>query len=482
MRFCEFKEHIEYERIIGDEPEEINSITDVSGEVVLGSVFFVVKGNNNDGRAFVADAIKMGCSVIVSEEELSVSVCQIMVKDIKIAMANACKIYYGNPEEDLRIIGIVGTNGKTTTCHVLSKIFQSAGFNVGVMGTLGIFYGQKSLATNLTTLGTIKLYKTIYDMVKFGVDVLIMEVSAHAIEQKRVEGIFFDALIFTNCTEDHLDYFKDIRTYETVKKSLFSSKYCKYMVINSDDKTGVDILNSNADNNVISYGIENPADVFAIDVETTKTGVSFVVNMFDVIYDLQSKLIGMFNVYNLLACCACSALFGIKIHQIAYALKNIDPIDGRADLVCEYRGASVFIDYAHTPDGLRQTLLSLRKICKNKLICVFGCGGNREKEKRKIMGSISGAICDFSVITSDNPRFEDEVGIIEEIEQGFVGISRNYKKIVDRKTAISYALKTIASGDILVVAGKGAEKYQEIKGVKTPFSDRETILQIINGR
>ncbi|MBQ7373398.1 MAG: UDP-N-acetylmuramoyl-L-alanyl-D-glutamate--2,6-diaminopimelate ligase [Clostridia bacterium] len=477
MLFSEFKNGIKYQRIIGNEPIEITAITDNSINVEKGCVFFLLKGNNTNGSLYVKEAIKNGCLVIVTEEAVNENVCQIIVKDVKKEMAKACKIFYNNPQEDLRIIGVVGTNGKTTTSHVLSKIFSFAGFNVGVMGTLGVFYGQNQIDTGLTTLGCISLYKTIYEMVKAGVNVLIMEVSAHAIEQRRIEGLHFDALIFTNCTEDHLDYFKDMQTYENVKKSLFCKKFCRYMIVNSDDKVGLEILNSN-DDKVVSYGIENPADVFAIDVESSKNGVSFVVNMCDVIYDLQSKLVGRYNVYNLLACCACSSLFGIKIHQIAYALKNISPIEGRSDLVCEFKGASVFIDYAHTPDGLRQTLLAMRKICKNKLVCVFGCGGNREKEKRSIMGSVSGVLCDFTIITTDNPRFENCDEIIKEIEKGIIPITKNYLKVSDRKTAIERAISSLNAGDVLVVAGKGAEKYQEIKGVKIPFSDREIILQL----
>ena len=479
MLFSEFKKGVDYLKIIGEEPSEISSLSDSSFEVEKGGLFFVVKGNNTDGELYVSEAIKRGCVAIVSEKETKASVCQIIVKDIKVAMALACKTFYGNAQDDLRIIGVVGTNGKTTVCHVLSKIFTFAGYSVGVMGTLGVFYGGKAEESNLTTMGCLNLYKTINDMVSHGVTVLVMEVSAHAIEQRRVEGLFFDALIFTNCTEDHLDYFKDMQTYKSVKKSLFNSKNCRFMIVNSDDNTGVEIINENGEN-VISYGIENPADVFAINVETAKDGISFVVNVFDLIYDLKSKLIGHFNVYNLLACCACSALFNVKIHQIAYALKNIIPVEGRADLVCEYKGASVFIDYAHTPDGLKQTLLAMRKICKNKLICVFGCGGNREKEKRPIMGSVSGVLCDFTIVTTDNPRFEDENKIIEEIESGITPFTKNYATIPDRKYAVKMGLEMLNFGDILVVAGKGAEKYQEVKGVKTPFSDREIILQIVN--
>ena len=269
--------------------------------------------------------------------------------------------------------------------------------------------------------------------------------------------------------------------YAAVKKSAFDRRKCKYMIINSDDATGREILNDNEGANVLTYGIYNPADVFAIDITERTDGLGFIVNLFDIIYEMSSPLIGLCNVYNLLASLCFGALAGLKIHTLSGAVRKIGAISGRAERIAELNNADIFLDYAHTPDGLKTTLRSMRKICRGKLYCLFGCGGDREREKRSIMGEISGAISDFTVITSDNPRFEEPIEIISEIENGIKRITGNYITIADRKEAIAYALSMLKSGDLLVIAGKGAENYQDILGVKHPFSDKEEVAAQIRG-
>ena len=235
----------------------------------------------------------------------------------------------------------------------------------------------------------------------------------------------------------------------------------------------------NSDAKVLTYGIDNPADVFAIDVDESDKGISYIINLFDAIYDVKTSLIGECNVYNTLAAAAVAAIEEIKVHKIAGALKNLTAVKGRAEFIAEYSGAKIYIDYAHTPDGLKRTLLSFRKICDGKLYCLFGCGGNRDREKRPIMGAISASISDFTVITTDNPRFEDPCAIISEIENGVRKVSKDYITAEDRKEAIKYALTKLRSGDVLVVAGKGAEEYQEVLGVKRKFSDAEVIKEYV---
>lgn len=471
-------EKMEIVKIIGNLPDEIVGITDVSYKTQKNWAFFCIKGNSNDGRNFIKEVELLGASVIITEREISTSLCQIVVKDVRKELALCSREFYGNPQEDLRVIAIVGTNGKTSVSHILASLFASSGYNVGVTGTIGTYFSGKVIESSLTTLGSVEFFKLIKNMADEGVEILIMELSAHAIEQKRCEGVFFDALIFTNCTEDHLDYFKTMEEYERVKRSVFNFNNCKYMIINSDDETGRKIINDN-DGKVITYGIENPADVFAINVEETVNGVSFVINLYDLIYGIDCGLYGICNVYNILAASACAAVFGIKIHTISLALKNLKPISGRAEPVSEFNGATVFIDYAHTPDGLKRTLLSMRKICKGKLICLFGCGGNREKEKRPIMGSISGSISDYTIITSDNPRYEDGISIIKDVESGIKKVTQKYITISDRRAAICYSLDLLRAGDILLIAGKGAEKYQEIMGEKRFFSDKKIVLEYV---
>ena len=467
---------VDYVEINGTLPSEILDITNNSKEMTKGSLFICEDGHNTSGKNYVSEAERKGCSIIVSCEKLQTSVCNVVVSDVKAATAKLAKNFYGNPQEDMRIIGVVGTNGKTSVSHILSAILKERGYEVGVIGTIGTYYKGEKIESNLTTPDCLSLYKTIYRMASLGIDALVMEISAHAISQRRTEGLYFHSLIFTNCTEDHLDYFENMQRYAQVKKSIFCSDNCRYMVVNSDDELGRDIINSNS-KGVISYGIENPADVFAINVNENKNGISYVINLFDVIYDINCKLLGKVNVYNTLAACACSATLGANIYDMANALKKMTFVEGRGELVATVRGATVIVDYAHTPDGLLKTLSSLKKICKGKLYCLFGCGGNREKEKRAKMGEISGKLADFTILTSDNPRFEDECEIIRQIERGVKRVTLKYITVKDRKTAICYALDRLSGEDVLLIAGKGAERYQEILGERRYFSDKDEVMR-----
>lgn len=473
----------EIESVIGKLPENTEGVTDKSGEVKKGYCFFAVNGEKYDGREFIPEAIDNGAEIIVSESrvaDLPEGVCNIVVKDIKLTMDEICKVFFVGENPKIKIIGVVGTNGKTSICHIIYEILRYAGKKAAYIGTTGSKIGdEEEKECMLTTPGTVELYGFIGKAEKSGAEYLAMELSAHAIAQKRGCGLYYECLIFTNCTEDHLDYFKDMAIYSAVKKSAFRREKCRYMVVNSDDKTGCEILAANDIGGVVSYGIYNPADVFAIDISETKNGIFFIINLFDIIYDIKSPLIGLCNVYNLLASLACLALMGLKIHTLGGAVKKIGAIKGRAEKIAEMNGADIFLDYAHTPDGLKTTLGSMRKICDGKLYCLFGCGGNREKEKRSVMGEISGIISDFTIITSDNPRYEDPCLIISEIERGIRRVTRNYITVTDRHDALRYAVSLLKDGDVLVVAGKGAETYQEIMGVKRKFSDTDEILSAI---
>ena len=471
--------NVEITEILGEIPKDINGVASHTKSIKDGFLFFCVSGSERDGNDFAKEASEKGAKMIVSEKRLDLPVCVAVVPDVKAAMAKICKNFYGDPQDELKVIGVVGTNGKTTICHLLAAVLSADGKKTGVCGTIGTFYDGRAEDTSLTTLGTVELYETMRKMADAQVRYLVTEVSAHAIDQRRAEGIFFEALIFTNCTEDHLDYFGDFDTYSRVKRSIFKDNICKYKIVNVDDALGVDIA-SDGLANVVTYGLDNPADVFAVNVEEDKNGVSFIINLFDLIYDISLPLFGKFNVYNALAVCACAAIEGVKMHTLAGALKKVKPISGRAEPVAEYNGASVFIDYAHTPDGLKKSLDAMKKICGGKLYCVFGCGGNREKEKRPLMGEIAGIIADFTIITSDNPRYEDPLSIIREIESGIRKVTKNYIVIRDRKNAIGYSVNKLCCGDILLVAGKGAEKYQEVLGVKLEFSDKAVVSDFVS--
>lgn len=479
MEFEKLISQIEYKEIIGNFPSEITGVFDNSREVCRGSLFICVCGDNINVAKYVKEAEEKGCAAIVSEKRLQTRTCNITVDDAKRAISQIAKAFYDNPQEDMRVVGVVGTNGKTTVCHVLSHLLREGGFEVGVTGTIGTYYKGKRYDSDLTTPSCLNLYKLMREMVDDGVEILVMEVSAHAIDQRRTEGLFFHSLIFTNCTEDHLDYFKSFEKYKEVKKSIFDKSRCRYMIVNSDDEVGREIILS-ANGRIVTYGIDNPADAFAIDISEDERGIGYVINLFDVIYDISCNLFGKVNVYNTLACCVCSATFGISTHSIASALLKTEPIEGRAQPIASVRGCRVFLDYAHTPDGLYQTLNSMKKICRGKLFCLFGCGGNREKEKRPLMGKISGDIADFTIITSDNPRYEDECAIIRQIENGIKEVSHNYITIKDRRDAIKYALDRVSRGDLLLIAGKGAERYQERLGEKRYFSDKEEVANYLS--
>ncbi len=478
MKIDKLLDGVEIADIIGELPESADDVTDDSRKVVKNGLFFCVEGNNKDGYDFLGEALKNGAVVAVGEKKVETSACLVIVKDVKKAMSVICSNFYGAPQEKMKIFGVVGTNGKTSVCHILSRIFGNAGYKTATIGTLGVSYNGTTEETGLTSPGTVKLYQTLDKLRNAGVTCVFMEISAHAIDQRRCEGLYFECLIFTNCTRDHLDYFGDMETYSAVKKSVFEKRYCKYAVVNVDDELGREIMR-NSDAKVLTYGIDNPADVFAIDVDESDKGISYIINLFDAIYDVKTSLIGECNVYNTLAAAAVAAIEEIKVHKIAGALKNLTAVKGRAEFIAEYSGAKIYIDYAHTPDGLKRTLLSFRKICDGKLYCLFGCGGNRDKEKRPIMGAISASISDFTVITTDNPRFEDPCAIISEIENGVRKVSKDYITAEDRKEAIKYALTKLRSGDVLVVAGKGAEEYQEVLGVKRKFSDAEVIKEYV---
>ncbi len=478
MKLHKLIRNLKITKIIGVTDVEINEIKIDSNAINKGDIFICIKGGDYDGHCFIRDAENYGAKAVVCEKESQTSLTQIIVEDSRAAMNTLAMEYYGSPDKKLKLIGIVGTNGKTTTAHIIKTVLDDAGIKCGVIGTLGIFFGDKSYEPSLTTPDPLELYKILSEMVSAGVKAVVMEVSAHAIYFDKINGLKFEVGVFTNFTRDHLDFFKDMDSYKKTKLKFFSDNYCKYAVVNSDDKLGIEICNARAA--VVSYGIYNPADVFGIQIKNNAQGSSFILNLFDCIYNVDLSLIGEFNVYNALAGATATALFGVKTDKIVNGLKKVQSVSGRLERV--YDGDyKVFVDYAHTPDGLVKSLSALKPFCTGKLICVFGCGGNRDTGKRQEMGEISGKLADFTVITSDNPRYEEPMDIIFEIEKGILSSSKNYALIQDRVEAIRYALDMAKRGDVVLIAGKGSEKYQEILGIKHVYNDKDTVNEIIRG-
>lgn len=478
MKLSKLLEDVEIIEIVGNTEKEINEIIIDSKLVVKNSLFVCLSGEKFDGHDYVGQAERYGASAVVVERKVQTNLTQIIVKNSRQVLPLLCSAFYENCDKKLKLIGITGTNGKTTTAHLIYQTLKYADKRCGVIGTIGIYYNDKFIEANLTTPDPPELFKILYDMYNAGIEIVVMEVSAHAIFLEKIYGMNFKIGVFTNLSLDHLDFFENIEKYKESKLKFFRNNFCEYIVTNSDDETGREIISLNK--KTFSYGLENPADVFAIDLLSDKSGTQFIINLFDYVYQVKINLIGEYNVYNSLASATCGAILGIKPQKIMNALEKVKPISGRLEKVYDDK-FTVYVDYAHTPDGLEKSLTTLKKLAKKRVICVFGCGGNRDKSKREIMGNISGKYSDYTIITSDNPRFEEPMEIIKEIEKGVINSCGNYLIIQDRYEAIDYVLKHAKKEDLILIAGKGCEKYQEVFGIKKMFNDKDTVIEIMYG-
>ncbi len=476
MKLLDIVKGVNVKTIIGKQDLSFKDITCDSNKVVAGSLFFCINGKDFDGHAYVKEAQIYGAEAIVCERELDTTLTQIVVENVRIAMSQIASNFYSNVDKKMKIIAVVGTNGKTTTSHLIYNVLQHCGIKCGLIGTLGTYYLDKYIEPTLTTPDPIELYKILYEMHENGVKTVVMEVSAHAIFLSKVCAISFFCAVFTNFSQDHLDFFETIEAYKQAKLNFFIQSQTKYIVTNSDDKVGREILDIRQD--AITYGMDNPADVFAINISCKEKSTSFYMNLFDYVEQVKLNMLGFFNVYNALAsACVCS-LLGVKSEKVIKGLNEFKGVAGRLEKV--YSGDyTVVIDYAHTPDGLNKSLLALRPFVSNRLICVFGCGGNRDQTKRKIMGEISGSLSDFTIITSDNPRYEEPMEIISQIEEGVRNKSKHYLLIEDREDAIKHALSIAVKGDVILIAGKGSEKYQEVLGIKRLCNDKEIVNEFL---
>ena len=478
MKIKELIKNVNVKKIIGNTDIDVISLVNDSRNVQNKSLYFAINGINTDGHNFAYYAASKGAVCIVCEYDVPVNITQIIVEDSRAAMGEIASNFYGNPSDKLKIIGITGTNGKTTTTYIIKSIAQAANLSVGVIGTSGCYIKDDYIPTNLTTPDPIELNRLLFLMVNEKIDIVAMEVSAHALALKKIEGLKFEVGIFSNLTQDHLDYFENMNNYKNTKKSFFNSKFCKYALVNTDDECGTEIF-SEKKVKTYSYAIDNPCDMFAINIVYTDKGIKYTANIIDNIINIESSLYGRFNVYNTLAAAGACYLCGIDVSAIRKGISNIKEVNGRFNVIDSKRGYKIIIDYAHTPDGIKNVLTCAKELCDNKLICVFGCGGNRDKTKRQIMGSTASEIADFCVITSDNPRYEDPMEIIYEIEKGVKKNCSSFISIENRKKSITYALMTAAKGDIVAILGKGGELYQEISGVKYPYNDYETVNNIL---
>lgn len=479
MKLIDLLKNVDYKKIIGKKDIDIKEITIDSNKVVAKSLFICINGNSFDGHDYVKQAERYGAIAVICEKEVNSTLTQIIVENSRLIMGKIAANFYGNVDEKMKLIAVIGTNGKTTTSHLIKEIMEKSNMKCGLIGTLGTFYQDTFLEQSLTTPDPIELHRTLFEMYKAGVKNVVMEVSAHAIYLDKVKDLKFYCAVFTNFSQDHLDFFKTIENYKNAKLKFFKENQCKYVVSNSDDKLGSEIDKLFA--NTISYGLENPADVFAINVDCKDNKTSFYVNIFDYVGQVNLNMVGFFNVYNALACSCVCYLLGIKAEKTVKYLSEFKGVKGRLERV--YQGEySIYVDYAHTPDGLNKVLMSLKPFVVNRLICVFGCGGNRDQSKRQIMGEVSTNLADFTIITSDNPRYEDPMDIIVQIEKGAIKTGKKYIVIEDREQAVQYAIDFAKKGDIVLIAGKGSEQYQEVLGIKKIYNDVDTVNEYMRSK
>ncbi len=473
MKLCSLIKNLSC-RVFGNISVEISGLYHKDTEVKENGLFFCLRGTKVDGNKFVESAIKNGAVAIVCQQEIPriSGITQIIVKNSREAMSQIACRFYSNPADKLKIIGVTGTNGKTTITNMLASIIGSAGKKAAIIGTNGVFFGGKKYETNMTTPDPIEFQKYLSMMLKAHTQYVCVEISAHAIDLCKIDGIKFESVIFTNLTEDHLDYFKTMERYFLTKAKLFSRKYAKLAAINIDDDYGKRLAGS-INIPFVTYSKNEPADFEAVKKEEINARQKLVIND-----DLEIwlPLMGDFNISNALAAISTLSLLGFSKNEIKNGLENMKQVDGRFNSYL-IAGKIIIIDYAHTPDGLKNILTAAKNIAGgHKLVSVFGCGGNRDAQKRPIMGSVASSLCDYIFITNDNPRFERAEDIAAGVASGIK--SENFEICLDRSKAINKAFKFCEEGDVLVVAGKGAENYIEENGKKIPYSDFEEIEKI----
>lgn len=467
----------------GDMGLKVTGINYDSRKVQPGDIFVCIEGFKTDGHSYVPAALAQGAAGIVAQKPVEVpqGIPLVLVRDSRKALALLGAAYAGHPSRRLVMVGVTGTNGKTTTTHLIEKIFAEQGYKTGLIGTIMNKIGDRVFPVTNTTPESLDLQLLLKDMVDSGVTHVVMEVSSHALELERTKGVEFDTAVFTNITQDHLDFHETMENYLSAKKKLFSAldtyngkKRPKYGIINADDPQAPEIIKVSS-GRVLTYGVETDCDIKAYNISLRSDRAVFDVSVPGQDLYLESLLPGMFNVYNSLAALAVGLVEKIDLGVIKRALEFVKGVPGRMEKVDQGQDFSVLVDYAHTPDGLENIIMAARGFAGGRVITVFGCGGDRDRSKRPIMGEISARLSDYTILTSDNPRTEEPLSIITQIEEGVRRVVDRsaYSIIPDRRAAIAHAVSSAQTGDVILIAGKGHETYQIINDRVNHFDDRE---------
>lgn len=467
-------------RIIGNRNTEINDICIDSRKVQQGDLFICTPGLRMDAHDFAPQAVKSGAVALLVDHELEIDVPQVVVEDVRLAVSYVAAQFHGNPAQKLRLIGITGTKGKTTTSFLIKSILEEAGRKVGLIGTVCSMIGDEEIPAKLTTPDPVDTQKMLSRMVDAGVQDVIMEVSAHALALNRLTGMRFEVGAFSNFSQDHLDFFSTMDSYFDCKMKFFDPQMTDKIVYNADDDRVAEAMVKSG-REALRIGIREGSDVYANDIEINERGTNFLMSwhkQFKI--SVALKLAGVFNVYNALLAAGICIQLGISPEDIRRGLEEVNAVPGRIELLETGTAYRVILDYAHSPDSLENILRAVRETTKGRMIVLFGCGGNRDRAKRPLMGQIAGELADFCILTSDNPRNEDPMDILNGIEEGIRGTECDYIIIENRRAAIKYALEKAAPSDVVILAGKGHETYQEIKGVRYPFNEKIVVAELLN--
>ncbi|HSZ27072.1 MAG TPA: UDP-N-acetylmuramoyl-L-alanyl-D-glutamate--2,6-diaminopimelate ligase [Chthoniobacterales bacterium] len=484
MQLADLVQRLSAKSIHGSLDREITGVRYDSRRVTPGNLFVAVRGTTFDGHSFIEQAVDKGAVAVVGERAaLSQRATAIVVPDSRGALAQLAATFFGDPSRKLKMIGVTGTNGKSTTTFLIKHLLERASQSTGLIGTVQYEVGERRLPASRTTPESLDLQELLLQCVEAGCRNVVIEVSSHALSQGRANEIEFDIGVFTNLTRDHLDFHNGMKDYFLAKARLFESlrqsqKKDRKAIVNIDDPYGQQLVaRFGRDLPIISYGMGARADFRASDFKVDMNGTSYRLDAKDKSYLVRLPLIGRFNIYNSLAALAAAHAVGLDVRNAVLALAKAPQIPGRLEAVPAKRKFQVFVDYAHTDDALLNVVKTCRDLNPNRLILVFGCGGNRDRAKRPLMGAVADQYADYAFITSDNPRKEDPEAIVRDVETGFK--HKNYEKIVDRKLAITRAIAMAQPRDIVLIAGKGHEKYQEFSDHTVPFDDVETAARAL---